>query len=65
MLLVEAGTKFTEGAWLVVVLVPLIMGVALLIRRHYRDVRRATALSRFEVPGKVPSIPAHESAAWS
>jgi hypothetical protein len=62
VLLVEAGTKFTEGAWLVVVLVPLIMGVALLIRRHYRDVRRATAPSNFEVPWKVPSNPAHESA---
>ncbi|HEX3317877.1 MAG TPA: APC family permease [Solirubrobacteraceae bacterium] len=62
VLLVEAGTKFTEGAWLVVVLVPLIMGSALLIRRHYRDVRRATALAKFEVPWSVPGTPAHDGA---
>jgi amino acid transporter len=49
VLLVEAGTKFTEGAWLVVLLVPSIMGAALLIRRHYREVRQATALSKVEV----------------
>jgi amino acid transporter len=50
VLLVEAGTKFTEGAWLVVLLVPALMALALVIRRHYRDVRRATDLDRFEVP---------------
>ena len=50
VLLVEAGTKFTEGAWLVCLLVPSIMGVALAIRRHYRDVRRATSLTNFDFP---------------
>jgi hypothetical protein len=49
VLLVEAGTKFTEGAWLVVLLVPSIMGAALLIRSHYAVVRRATALSNVDV----------------
>jgi amino acid transporter len=58
VLLVEAGTKFTEGAWLVVVLVPALMALALVIRRHYRDVRRATALDRFEVPSPVPHVQA-------
>jgi amino acid transporter len=56
VLLVEAGTKFTEGAWLVVVLVPALMALALLIRRHYRDVRRATALDHFELPSPVPHV---------
>jgi amino acid transporter len=54
VLLVEAGTKFTEGAWLVVLLVPLIMSGAIAIRHHYRDVRRATALTNFELPWHVP-----------
>jgi hypothetical protein len=54
VLLVEAGTKFTEGAWLVVVLVPLLMGMAWVIRLHYRDVRRATALKSFELPWHLP-----------
>jgi amino acid transporter len=42
VLLVEAGTKFTEGAWLVVVLVPTLMAMAWVIRIHYRRVHRAT-----------------------
>jgi hypothetical protein len=54
VLLVEAGTKFTEGAWLVVVLVPLLMGVAWLIRRHYQRVRDAVAVERFTMPWPVP-----------
>jgi amino acid transporter len=57
VLVVEAGTKFTEGAWLVVLLVPAIMGGALVIRRHYRDVRRATALSKVELPVVPPPPP--------
>jgi hypothetical protein len=41
-----------------VVLVPALMALALVIRRHYRDVRRATALDRFEVPSPVPHVQA-------
>jgi Amino acid permease len=54
VLLVEAGTKFTEGAWLVVLLVPTIMAGALAIRHHYRDVRRATALTEFGIRWPLP-----------
>jgi amino acid transporter len=53
VLLVEAGTKFTEGAWLVVVLVPSLMGAAWTIRRHYHRVAKAVALDAFEVPWPV------------
>jgi amino acid transporter len=63
VLLVEAGTKFTEGAWVVVVLVPALMGMALAIRHHYRDVRRATALTRFQVPWPLSPAPAGEDVA--
>jgi amino acid transporter len=54
VLLVEAGTKFTEGAWLVVVLVPSLMAGAWAVRRHYRKVQDAVALERFHVPWKMP-----------
>jgi amino acid transporter len=33
--LVVASTKFTEGAWLVLVVLPLLMWMALKVRRHY------------------------------
>jgi amino acid transporter len=63
VLLVEAGTKFTEGAWIVVVLVPVLMGIALAIRHHYRDVRRATALTDFRVPWRLPAAPTGDDVA--
>jgi hypothetical protein len=63
VLLVEAGTKFTEGAWLVCLLVPAIMGVAWMIRRHYRDVRRATALKSFDFPWPITKDRADDAGA--
>jgi amino acid transporter len=65
VLLVEAGTKFTEGAWLVVVLVPALMGLAWLIRIHYRAVRRATALTSFEVPWPLRSESPSEAGSFA
>lgn len=44
VLAVTATTKFTEGAWVVVLLVPLLVWVFVTIRRHYRQVLRATRL---------------------
>jgi amino acid transporter len=63
VLLVEAGTKFTEGAWLVVLLVPALMAMAWVIRVHYRRVRRATALTNFHVPWPTPIEGARDGAA--
>jgi len=34
--IIVIGTKFSEGAWIVMVAVPLIVGSFLLVRRHYR-----------------------------
>ena len=38
--IIAAVTKFTEGAWLVVVLIPVIVLACLRIHRHYESVRR-------------------------
>src|SRR5438309_1749659 len=38
--LVIAATKFLEGAWIVVVLIPLLVAMFLAISRHYRHVAR-------------------------
>jgi hypothetical protein len=44
VLLITAFTKFLEGAWLVVILVPLLVMLFLRIRAHYLAVGRAVAL---------------------
>ncbi len=42
--LVVGSSNFFQGAWLVIVLVPLLMLLLLGIRRHYREMERALAL---------------------
>jgi hypothetical protein len=42
---VVVSTKFLSGAWIVVLLIPLLMGLMLAIRRHYRRVEAALAPS--------------------
>jgi amino acid transporter len=44
VLLTAAVTKFTEGAWVVVIGIPLMVVVSLRIRRYYETVRDALAL---------------------
>jgi amino acid transporter len=44
VLLVEAVTKFSEGAWIVVILIPAIVLTLRRINRHYREVGEATRL---------------------
>jgi amino acid transporter len=44
VLLITAFTKFLEGAWVVVVLIPLLVTLFLRIRTHYLAVGRAVAL---------------------
>ena len=46
VLLIVAVTKFTEGAWSVVVLIPLMIGVFRAIRRHYDYVAERLSLSQ-------------------
>jgi amino acid transporter len=52
VLVVIAVTKFTHGAWIVVLLIPLLVILLLTIHRHYRDV--ATQLS---LEGQTPPLP--------
>lgn len=61
VLLIAAITKFTAGAWLVIVLLPLIVAACLRIHRHYQradDVLRLRPLDR-EASGQVvlPAAP--------
>ena len=53
VMLVIAATKFSHGAWMVVLLIPLLVIVFLMIRRHYADVARQLSLDHF---GGAPPI---------
>jgi amino acid transporter len=48
--LVIAGTKFTHGAWMVVLLIPLLMALFLSVHRHYADVAGQLSMERYEPP---------------
>jgi amino acid transporter len=48
VMLTLAVTKFTEGAWIVVALVPMLVGGLLMVRRHYQQVAAQLSLEHFE-----------------
>ena len=52
VMVVIAGTKFTHGAWLVVLLIPVLVMGFLMVHRHYNEV--AGQLSLEEYGGAVP-----------
>ncbi len=45
-----AVTKFTHGAWIVVLLIPTLVMVFLMIHRHYEEVAEQLSLERFVPP---------------
>ena len=55
--LIIAITKFTHGAWLVILLIPLVVLLLLTIRRHYDDVAHQLSLEGLE-PEDLP-LPRH------
>jgi amino acid transporter len=44
VMVVIAATKFTHGAWIVVILIPLLVALFMVIHRHYDDVARQLTL---------------------
>jgi hypothetical protein len=53
---VFAVTKFTDGAWIVLILIPAMVAATTLIHRHYRNVARRLSL---ESHGGAPPITRH------
>jgi amino acid transporter len=47
-----AVTKFSEGAWIIVVVIPMLIVVFLMIHRHYDEVAHELSLTGFEGPPK-------------
>lgn len=50
VMLVIAATKFTHGAWIVVLLIPLLVMGFLVMHRHYREVARQLSLEGYGGP---------------
>src|SRR6266566_2883922 len=50
VLLTLTVTKFVEGAWIVVVVIPLLVGVFMAMRRHYDEVAAELSLEGLEGP---------------
>jgi amino acid transporter len=53
VMIVFAVTKFRDGAWVIVVLVPALVFVFSLIHRHYRDLARQLSLEQYGAPSRV------------
>jgi amino acid transporter len=65
VLLITSFTKFLEGAWLVVILIPTLVVLFLRIRAHYLAVGRAVALQPIPARARAkliapPAVPAEE-----
>lgn len=45
-----ALTKFAQGAWIVLILIPFLVWVFFRIHRHYQEVRRRLSVGRVETP---------------
>src|SRR4029450_11109625 len=54
VMLVIAGTKFTHGAWIVVLLIPLLVALFVGVHRHYADVAGQVAMDRYDTPPPPP-----------
>ena len=54
---IVAGTKFLSGAWVVIVMAPLLIMLMLGIRKHYRTVDAALALERIPEGKEVAADP--------
>jgi hypothetical protein len=65
-LIVVAISKFSEGAWLTVVVLPLMVFSFTRVNRHYRRVARAIAtIDPLELPTPQPPIAVVAAGAWS
>jgi hypothetical protein len=51
-----AVTKFSHGAWIVVLLIPTLVGAFLLVHRHYEEVAMQLSLEGLEAPPVTNSV---------
>ena len=51
--LVFASTKFKDGAWVVLIVIPVLVGVFVAIHRHYADLSRQLSLVNYGAPPRI------------
>jgi amino acid transporter len=56
VMVIIATTKFTHGAWVVIVLIPCMIALFLAIHRHYADVARQLSIEDAPAPARPPSL---------
>jgi amino acid transporter len=56
VVVVFAITKFAQGAWIVVILIPALVWTFFRIHHHYQEVRRRLSVSALQAPVPVPII---------
>jgi hypothetical protein len=57
VMLVFSVTKFHDGAWIVLIITPLLMGLFKLINRHYRKLAKRLSLDHYS--GPAPHVTRH------
>jgi hypothetical protein len=50
VMVVIAATKFTHGAWLVVLLIPILVAAFMTVHRHYADVAQQLSMEGYDPP---------------
>jgi amino acid transporter len=53
VMVVFAVTKFSEGAWVILLVVPILVAIFFTIHRHYRNLARALSLEAYGEPPRV------------
>lgn len=56
VMVIFAVTKFQDGAWIVIILVPVLVAIFLRIHRHYRELAGALSLESY---GEPPNVTRH------
>ena len=56
MILILAVTKFAQGAWIVVILIPALVWVFFRIHHHYQEVRRQLSVRGLAAPPEVAPV---------
>jgi amino acid transporter len=51
--MVFATTKFKDGAWVVIILIPVLVMISSYIHRHYRNLARRLSLEEFGQPSRI------------
>jgi amino acid transporter len=53
VMIVFASTKFRDGAWIVVILIPTLVGIFVLIHLHYKNLARQLSLEKLIPHGRI------------